>query len=140
MHQLVAHRVAKLGQVATERERHPALEKIGDAEQAFRRSKWKNVGLFEIAVGRINNEGDAAGHLVAELEAKNFVALLGVLQRGRRKLGFFGIEVQIDVRTLQDLPVELAVLDLVLAQDGKLRSAGCGGQGEENDWKQEQPA
>jgi hypothetical protein len=77
---------------------------------------------------------------MAELEAKDFVALLGVLQRGRRELGFFGIEVQVDVRTLQDLPLELAVLDLVLAQDGKLRSAGCGGHGEENDWKQEQPA
>jgi hypothetical protein len=61
---------------------------------------------------------------MAELQAKNFVALLGVLQRGRRELGFLGIEVQVDVRTLQDLPVELAVLDLVLAQDGKLRSAG----------------
>src|SRR5215510_15969381 len=132
--------MAELGEIAAERERDPALEKVGDAEQPFGRGERKDVGLLEIAVRRVNNEGDAVGHLMTELEAKNLVALLRVLQRGRRQLGFFGIEVQVDVRALQNLPFELAILDLVLTENGKLRVPGCGGHREKNKGEQEQPA
>ena len=50
VHHLVAHRVPKLGEVAPERQRHPSLEKVGGAEQAFGRGERQDVGLLEVGV------------------------------------------------------------------------------------------
>ena len=82
MHHLVPQRVPELGEVAPERQRHPALQEVGGAEQPLGRGERQDVGLLEIGVGGVHDQRDAGGDLMAELERQGVVARLGIGQRG----------------------------------------------------------
>ena len=97
-----------------------ALEEVGRAEQALGRGERQDVGLLEVGVRGVDDQRDPLGDVVPELHRQGVVARLGVGQRGGRELGLGGIVVQVDVRAPQDPPVELAVLDLVLAEAEEL--------------------
>ena len=87
VHHLVAHGVPELGEVAPERQRDPALEEVGGAEQPFGRRERQDVGLLEVGVRGVDDERDAGRHRVAELHAQRVVARLGVGQRRRGEVG-----------------------------------------------------
>ncbi len=121
VHHLVPEGVAELGEVPPERHRDPALQEVRRPEQPFGRGEGKDVGLLEVGVRGIDHQRDPLGDIVAELHRQRVEARLGVSQGGGRQVGFGGVVVQIDVRAAHDPPVELPVLDLVLAEGEKLR-------------------
>ncbi len=121
VHHLVPERVPKLGEVPAEREGDPPLEEVGGAEQPFRWGERQDVGLLEVRVRRVDHERHPLGHVVPELDGQRVVARLGMGQGRGRELGFRGIVVEIHVRAAKDAPVQLAILDLVLAEAEELR-------------------
>ena len=115
----------ELGEVAAERQRYPALEEVGDAEEAFGRGKRQDVGLLEVGVRGVHDQRDAGRHRMAELQRQRVVARLGVRQRrGRQVAPRPGSSTGRRAGPSSDPPVELAVLDLVLAEGKELGRAG----------------
>lgn len=122
--QLVADGVTEIRIAAVERERDALLQKLGDAEQAFRRHERQHVGLLEIRVRSIDDERDAVANVVLEAQLQREVALLGVAQRHAGELLRLRIVVEVDVGAAQHAPVEGMVLNLVLAERSELRRGG----------------
>ena len=83
-------------------------------------SERQDVGLFEIDVGRVDEQRNPHADIVPELERQRIVARLGVGERDRREVRLGRIVVQVDVRALEHAPVESAVLDLVLVEREEL--------------------
>src|SRR5437867_5658817 len=133
--QLVANRVPEFGVAATERQRHTPFQEFRDAEQAFGRNERQDVGLLEIGMRSVDDEGNAPRHRVIEAPLEVVVALFRVGKRHAPELFLFRIVVQVDVFAAQDAPVELAILDLVLAEVAELRrqeGGACnGGHGDD---------
>ncbi len=137
VHQLVADGVAELHVVAGERQRHAALQEIGDAEQALGRHEGQHVGLLEVGVRRVDDQGNAAVDGVRETPLQDAVTVLGVCEGDARQLFLFGIVVEVDVLAPQHMPVEIAVLNLVLPEVAELRRGAGRGAAE---GQQQQPA
>ena len=74
----------------------------------------------------VDDEGNAPRHRVIEAPLEVVVALFRVGKRHAPELFLFRIVVQVDVFAAQDAPVELAILDLVLAEVAELRRQGGG--------------
>ena len=118
--QLVAQRVAKIGVAARERQRDAALQELGDAEQSLGRHERQDVGLLEVGMRGVDDQGNAAAHRVVETPRQHAVALLGVSQRHAAELFLLRVEVEIHVVAAQHAPVESAVLHLVLPEVAEL--------------------
>ena len=131
VHQLVTDGVPELGVAAAERECDPALQKLGDAEQAFGGNERQDVRLLEVRMRCIHDQGDAARDGMVEAPLERVVALLGIGQCDAAQLFFFRIVVEIDVLAAQHAPVKAAVLDLVLTEVAVLREQG--GSAEDRD-------
>ena len=116
VHQLVSDRVPELCVVAVERHRHPLLQELGDSEDTLGRDEREDVRLLEVGVRRVDDERDATGRREAELLLEVEEALLRVVESNAGELLLGRIEVEIDVRSAQHLPIESAVLHLVLAE------------------------
>ena len=116
MHQLVPDRMPEFGVAAAKRQCDATLQKLGHTQQAFRRNERQDVGLLEIAVGRVDDQRDAPGDGVVEAPLERVVALLRVCQRDAAQLFFFRIVVEIHVLAAQHAPIETAVLNLVLPE------------------------
>jgi hypothetical protein len=124
VHELMAQRVAELGVAPSERKRDASLEKLGDAENSFRRYEGQDVRLLEVHVRRINDQRNALPDLVAESARKRIVALLRVHECGARDAFFFRIKEDVDVLPGEHVPIETPVLNLVLAEPPDLRVSG----------------
>ena len=74
------------------------------------------VGLFEVGVGRVEQQRLPAAQLVIEQLLEARVPSLGHARRDVDALAFLGVVVDIEVLGLQHLKVELLVLDLVPAE------------------------
>ncbi len=133
----MAQRVPELGEVAPEWQRHPALQEIGGPEQSLGRRERQDVGLLEVGMGGVHDQRDAGGDLVAELEREGVVTRFGVGQCRRGQLGFGRVVVEIDVGSPDDPPVQLSVLDLVLAKGEELGVQGKAEKAEEAEKRRE---
>src|SRR6266513_4805303 len=106
----------EFGVAAAERQRNAPLQKLGHAQQTFRRNERQDVGLLEVAVGRVDNERNASSNSVIETALKRIVTLFGVRQRHPPQLFFFGIVIEVDMLAAQHTPIKAAVLNLVLPE------------------------
>ena len=132
VHQLVPQGVAELGIAAGERQRDALLQELRDAEQPLRRHERQDVGLLEIGVRRIDDERDAPRGMVVEASLQDPVALFGEGERDATELLLFRIVVQVHVLAAQHVPVEAAILDLVLAEVAELGGPRAGKQREQD--------
>src|SRR5688572_1735486 len=121
VHELMAERVAKLRIAAAEWQRDTALEKLSDAKYSLGRNERENVRLLEVDVGCVHDEGNALTHFVPEAASQRVVALLGVHQSRASDALLFRIEEHVDVLSREHVPIELTILDLVLAEAADLR-------------------
>src|SRR5690606_30036572 len=122
VHQFVPEGVAELCVVAPERERDASLQVLGEAEDAVRDEARKDIGLLEVLVRGVDDERNALEGMVAESSLEDGKALLGVGECHARDPLLFGIVVDVDVLAAEHVPLEFAVLDLVLAE--RLRLGG----------------
>ncbi len=125
----MAQRVPELGEVTAEREGDPSLQEIGSAKQTLGWREGQDIGLLEVGVRGVDNQGNAGGDFMPELQRQRVIARFGIGQRRGGKLRFSAVVVQVDVRPAYDPPVQLPVLDLVLPKREELGVGGRGGKG-----------
>ncbi len=120
MNQLVVDHVTELPVVSFEGENHPVLEQLGDASNTLFEVFLDHIGLLEGVVGIVDNDRDTVENLIPEQSADRHI------RRFRRRRREFGQrlsplgEIDVEVVRLDVGPVELRVLDLVLAESGVL--------------------
>ncbi|PYO70218.1 MAG: hypothetical protein DMD69_00350 [Gemmatimonadetes bacterium] len=131
LHQLVAQGVAEIEIAAGERQGHALLQELRHAEQSLGRHERQDVGLLEIGVRGVDDERDAPVGVVIEAPLQGAVALLGVRQRDTGELLLLGIVVEVDVLAAQHVPIEAAVLDLVLPEVPELGGRRAGKENEQ---------
>ncbi len=88
---------------------------FGEGQHAFGRGAGRDVLLLELAVGLENDERHALGEVVPQVGADLLVGALRVARDPRQVLLVFGIEVDFEVVRLVRMPLELVVVNLVLA-------------------------
>ncbi len=107
-------------------------------------SPCERVRLLEIGVRSVEEKRDPLLDVVPEELRELGVAPLGHPRRILHRLLFGRIEVDVEVLGLEDLPVELVVLDLVLAEDlgpgGRRDEEGQGEGGDGDARKREEKA
>ena len=89
--------VPEFGIAAAERQRHTPFQKFRRAQQPFGRNERQDVGLLEIGVRGVDDEGNAPRHGMIEAPLQIVVALFGIGQRHATELFFFRIVVKVDV-------------------------------------------
>ncbi|HRQ77507.1 MAG TPA: hypothetical protein PLY94_02835 [Gemmatimonadaceae bacterium] len=140
VHHLVRERVLALPHIAGEEEHIALAQRVGDAERAFARVA-DDVVLGELVARAPDDDRLALAELVAEDAAQALIGALGHLAGVARDFFQLRVVVHVEVRRAEDLPAELAVLDLVLAEVRahlrvERRRGERGGGGEEGDSEQ----
>src|SRR5688500_17711686 len=135
----MAQRVAELGEATAEREGDPSRQEIGSAKQTLGWREGQDIGLLEVGVRGVDNQGNAGGHFMPELQRQRVIARFGISERRGGKLGFGAVVVQVDVGSAYDPPVQLPVLDLVLPEREKLGVGGGNGEDGKDGKDQEAP-
>src|SRR5690606_37760571 len=133
--QLVAQRLEELRVVAAEREGDPAFEVFREPEDALGDEARVEVRLLEVLVRRVDDEGDAFERMVPEPSRELLERFLGVGEGEPRDWLLLGVVVDVDVFAVEDVPLEVAVLDLVLPERDRLALSFRHGreQGEEQE-------
>src|SRR5688572_20939475 len=120
VHELVPERIAELIVVAAERQRDASLQIFRETEHAFRNESGENVRLFEMLIGRIDDEWDFSKRMMLEFLFEKRIAFFGIRESQPSDVFFFGIVVDIDMLTGEDAPFEVGVLDFVFAEWDRL--------------------
>ena len=137
VHQLVMEHVPELGEGARVREHHAPLRELGEPLHALGQEIGADVGLLEVLMRGIDDEGNRVRDLVLELHLEVLIALLGQLDRGAREGLFLGVIEDLDVLTAERQPLKRVVVDLVLPERKGLRvTRGRGEQKERRDCEQ----
>ena len=105
-----------VGQRSGHRQHDAPLQRFGDATGAFTDQAFDRVGLPEVGADGVEDERLPAAQLVTEEARQPVVPPLGHPRDDGRRLGLFGVVVEIEVLGLEDLKVERAVLNLVAAE------------------------
>ena len=132
MHKLVAENMVGLGQRAGERQHDAALHPLGDAARSLADHAADDVGLLEVRVRRIENEGLARLHLVLEDARQARIPALSHPADARGAFALVFVEINIEVVGLQHFELEIFVLDLVPSEVLRLSGHGGSGTDEEN--------
>src|SRR4051794_20799148 len=104
-------------EIAFEGKYDAVFEKLGDTTDTFRQKLADGIRLLKIVVRIINEDRDAVRDVVFQHALDRVQCGFGVV---RAKLGKFAaalIKIDIEVRRLDELPVEVLVFDLILAKD-----------------------
>jgi hypothetical protein len=81
-----------------------------------------------VLVTGVHHQRDPILGAVRKPSLQNSERLLGVVERNKRQLSFFRIVIEIYMLAGQHFPVEVIVLDLVLAKTGVLGLGGIRGE------------
>ena len=114
-----------------------------NAPTPFRAAAWEDVLLLELAVRLEDHEGDAERQIVTQVGAELLVGALGVGGHPLEVLLELRVVVDVEMVRRVDVPVELVVLDAVLAVVRReLLGAGRRGnrRGEEHDQRGHPPS
>src|SRR5690606_39070756 len=122
-----------------EGEYDPVLEDFGESADALVERQPYHIGLHELGVGIVENDGNTGAHLVAHDSGNVLVHVLHVPggERGD-EIAALG-EIDVEMRSPEVGPFELVVLNLVLAEGlglGRNRPAR-GRQNDENPGRQQ---
>jgi hypothetical protein len=113
--------VLEVAVASVERQSESALEKLGESGDTFGQEGSRQIGLLEVLVRRIDKKWNAARRPVPEQADEGVEALLGVGERHLRQRLLLGIVVNVHPFPREDVPIEVSVLDLVLAEGDVLR-------------------
>ena len=111
-----------------DRQHHPVALAFGEREHAFRRWARRDVLLFEFAVRLEDDERDALVEIVPQIRADLLIRALGVAGDPLEVPLVFRVVVNLEMVGLINMPLELVVVDLVLAvvrRDLRLRVDGA---------------
>jgi hypothetical protein len=133
VHHLMAERMTKLRKVSPERQRYAPLEEISGPQQPLRGGERKDIGLLEIGVRCVDNQRDPGSDVVAKLNGQGIVTRLGIREGGWGQLGFRGIVVEVYMGAADNPPIQLPILDLVLAEGEELSVQGYGKDAEDRE-------
>ena len=121
---LVREHVIDVGVRAGQRHDVPLLEEVGEAAGAFADVARGRVGLLEIGVRGVEDDHLPLAEAVPQHAREPRVGALRHARRVHRRDPLSGIEVNVEVFGLDDLPVEGVVLHLVLAEVLRRRERG----------------
>jgi hypothetical protein len=93
-----------------------AFHELGDASCAFGDQGWRNVGLLEMAMGCVKEERDRIVDLVAEQLREFRICLLCQTGSVEGSGSLRSVVVDVEVVGVDYLPIEIVILDLVLAE------------------------
>jgi hypothetical protein len=93
-----------------------SLDQLGETRHAFRKKAGDDVGLGEVVGRAVDDQRDPLLHTVIELVFQEPVTLLGAAGGYLRDLLLAGVEVDLKMPGGEDLPVEIGILDLILAE------------------------
>ena len=116
VHHLVLHHVLELGVGAREWQHHAVLEELRDAARRFADLASDGVGLLEVGLGGVEDDGLAALELVVQHARQPGVGPLRYARGVERGGALLVVEIHLEVFGLDDLEVEGPVLDLVLPE------------------------
>ena len=98
-----------------DRQHHAVALAFGEREHAFLRGARRDVLLLELAVRLEDDERHALVEVVPQVRADLLIRALGVARDPLEVPLVFGVVVDLEVVGLVDVPLELVVVDLVLA-------------------------
>ena len=113
VHQFVADDVVRVGERAGQRQHDSPPQRLGDATSPLAQLAFYGVGLLEVGVGGVQDQGLASTERMLEDLLEPGVPALGHARRDLDALALAGIEVDVEVIRFQDLKIEILVLDLV---------------------------
>ena len=113
--------VAELAVVAFEGEDDAVFEQFGDAADSFIEVLGDDIGLLEVVVRIIHDDGDALRDLIAERGADGGVGRFGPIGGEGGKVFAARTVIDVEVVGLDVVPVEVMVDHLVLAEVRGLR-------------------
>ncbi|PYQ43668.1 MAG: hypothetical protein DMF77_09175 [Acidobacteria bacterium] len=132
MDELVPEHVVGLGQGRADGEDDTPLEGLGDAARALAGSAAEGVGLLEVGIAGVQDDGLALLHLVAEQGAEPGVPTLGHASDLLRRQLLLGVVIDVEMIGLEDLELQPVPLDRVAPE--VLGVGGWGeGEGEDRD-------
>jgi hypothetical protein len=124
--QLVDHQpVEPIGRVV-ERQHHALPEWFGEGAHPLLRGARNDVLLLELAVGLEENHLHLEGQVVVQVGADLLVGTLRVAGNPLEMLLDFGVVVDLEVLSRVDVPLEVVVMNVVLAEIGHKRCLGGG--------------
>ena len=113
MHQLVPEDVIGFGEAGGKRQHDAARLMIGEAADAVAEKDRRDRSLREVTVARIENDWLAAIEPMIERNRQPVVPALGHPGRLHRRLAFFGVVVDVEMRRFEYAEVEAIVLNFV---------------------------
>ena len=121
VHQLMLDHLAELIEVAVAGDDHPAFEKFEKSSDPFRDMPGSDVGLLEVKVGAVEDQGNPAGD--GEIEFAFQIGITLFREVGPPLGQVFHLRVVIDIEMLgfQYLPFEIGILNLVAPEVKPLR-------------------
>jgi len=132
VYQLVADHMPKIPHRAVVRDDDSTFEELKEPSDTFRDKAGSGVGLLEVEMRAVKNERDAVADVVVELLFKDLVALFRKERSALGEVFHFGIVIDVEVVSFQNMPVEIGVLDFIASEIEKLRR--CGGDKKKTQW------
>ena len=138
--QLVRNEAVQLVGRLVDRQQHAVSRRLGERRDAFRRGVGaRDVLLLELAVRLEQHQRHFEGEIVFEIGADLLIRALGVAGDALQVLLDLGVVINLEVIGGVDHPLELVVVDVVLAEIGdqrrlrarRRRAAGHDDRGEE---------
>ena len=99
-----------------DRQHHPVSGRLRERSHTLGDEVQIDVGLLERRVRRVEDERDLLRDLVVELLRQVHVRALGVVDDALQRPALLVVEVKVEMCRVIDVPVELVVDDLVLAE------------------------
>src|SRR5919106_38622 len=130
---LMTQCVTEFGKAASEGESDTPLEEVSRTEEPFGRGEREDVSLLEISVRGVDDQRDTRGNIMPELNGQRIVARFRISEGGGGELSLGGIVVEVDMRPPNNPPVELPILNLVLAEREELGVCRGGEDGQDGE-------
>ena len=119
--QLVEHELVEFGPGQIHRQHHPIAYRAGKSADAFGNEVQDDVCLLEIRVGFVEDERRRLFDLEVEGHRQLVVGAFGVGDDLLQKRFFRWVIEHVEMRRVVDLPLEVVVANLVLAELGRGR-------------------
>ena len=116
MRQLVPDQGVQFVRRAVDRQNHPVLDRVGEGGDELGDEPEADVGLLELDMRLVVDDGDADTNLVLEDLGDPQVLALQVGDHLLEQDRFLDVIVNVEVRRLVDVPVDTLVVNLVLAE------------------------
>ncbi len=133
VHELVNGRVGVPRARSAEVDHDSPAGRLAEAEHSFGEQRPGHVRLLKIRLASVDDHGNPPADLVREIPRELLVSVFEHESRSRREIAIAVGEMDVEMGRSQDLPFEIAVLDLVLAEPAGLREGRRGVEREQRD-------